>query len=435
YASIFAWLNAQIPQIIENFKLGSAGDLCNLLGCYLTNQLPFQKYLAIYFCVADIILFGQWIYYTRQHNRRKTLPNILIASLPEISEMGFPTSTSRPQTPPLRIETSVAAGAVIADEAFVPKRTRSTTITGASLRGGYLPMGGEDEDLEHGIMPSGGGGEQFEAVAPLMQRTRTRRATYTEEIAHRRSTSIVLFGLLFLTLRSTVPAGSSTGTSVASAGKMLMMAGRVMKRQDNYDGSSITGGDTPEAIDPAVHQLGRIFAWVCTIFYLTSRMPQLWKNYERKSVQGLSILMFFWAAMGNFTYALSILNSPAAVNPETSRQFLKEAVPYILGSSGTLMFDVSIFLQWLYYSKLRRRQHGRRHHHHHHRRRRSSRHLSQRQSRAQSRPETVCLSHPSSHLGTPRATAPGGYSMLVDQDDETFLSTHHGEMAVDARDL
>ncbi|KAF9141952.1 hypothetical protein BGX30_003707 [Mortierella sp. GBA39] len=27
YTSIFCWLNAQIPQIIENFKLSSAGEI------------------------------------------------------------------------------------------------------------------------------------------------------------------------------------------------------------------------------------------------------------------------------------------------------------------------------------------------------------------------------------------------------------------------
>ncbi|KAF9973290.1 hypothetical protein BGZ73_003461 [Actinomortierella ambigua] len=344
YASIFAWLNAQIPQIIENFKLGSAeslslpflvnwllGDLCNLLGCYLTNQLPFQKYLAIYFCLADIILFCQWIYYTRQHNRRKALPDILIATMPEISEMSY-SAQSRSHTPPPRIENT---------DTMRSKRSRSTTVTGASLRGGGMAVSsayfGEDGDMEQGMV-LGGGGEQLDNVAPLLQRSRPRRATTTEEIAHRRSTSIVLFGLMLLTLRSTVPTESNASMG---AGRMLMMAGRVVKRQDDYSGGSGLQDidNDPGSIDPAVHQLGRIFAWVCTVFYLTSRMPQLWKNYKRKSVQGLSILMFFWAAMGNFTYALSIFNSPAAVNPETSKQFLKEAVPYILGSSGTLMFD------------------------------------------------------------------------------------------------
>ncbi|CAG8744856.1 11550_t:CDS:2 [Gigaspora margarita] len=39
------------------------GDITNLLGCILTNQLPFQTYLATYFCIVDLALFYQYFYY------------------------------------------------------------------------------------------------------------------------------------------------------------------------------------------------------------------------------------------------------------------------------------------------------------------------------------------------------------------------------------
>jgi uncharacterized protein with PQ loop repeat len=55
YASIGCWLCAQLPQVIKNWQLGSCdglsfpflvtwlfGDLTNLIGCILTDQLPFQ---------------------------------------------------------------------------------------------------------------------------------------------------------------------------------------------------------------------------------------------------------------------------------------------------------------------------------------------------------------------------------------------------------
>src|SRR5687768_14261750 len=109
--------------------------------------------------------------------------------------------------------------------------------------------------------------------------------------------------------------------------------------------------------------------------------------------------MFFWAAMGNLTYTLSILNSADAVNPETRKRALLEAVPYVLGSSGTLMFDVSIFVQWLYYTgKLRVFGiHSKRyHHHHHHRRHHQSR---SRESRPISRVESMLLSASPSQSG------------------------------------
>ncbi|CAG8782091.1 33783_t:CDS:2, partial [Racocetra persica] len=40
------------------------GDLTNLVGCILTKQLPFQMYLAMYFCTVDLVLFSQYFYYT-----------------------------------------------------------------------------------------------------------------------------------------------------------------------------------------------------------------------------------------------------------------------------------------------------------------------------------------------------------------------------------
>ncbi|KAG0352532.1 hypothetical protein BGZ54_002714, partial [Gamsiella multidivaricata] len=137
--------------------------------------------------------------------------------------------------------------------------------------------------------------------------------------------------------------------------------------------------------------------------------------FQRKSVQGLSILMFFWAAMGNLTYTLSILNSADAANPETRQKFLREAVPYVLGSSGTLMFDLSIFFQWLYYTGklyvlgIGPKSHARRRHRHHHSRQHSS--------RSQSRVESMILSPSGSHSGL--------YSVLVDEEDPGPMTDRH----------
>jgi uncharacterized protein with PQ loop repeat len=90
--------------------------------------------------------------------------------------------------------------------------------------------------------------------------------------------------------------------------------------------------------------VGRFFAWLCTFLYLSSRLPQIIKNFQRRSVDGLSMALFFFAACGNMTYVLSIF-----VNPHTTRKVMLEAVPYLLGSAGTLCFDGAIFCQYLVY--------------------------------------------------------------------------------------
>lgn len=90
--------------------------------------------------------------------------------------------------------------------------------------------------------------------------------------------------------------------------------------------------------------IGRFFAWLCTFLYLSSRLPQIVRNFQRQSVEGLSMALFFFAASGNFTYCLSIFT-----NPHATRKSMLEAVPYLLGSAGTLCFDATIFGQWIAY--------------------------------------------------------------------------------------
>ncbi|KAF9108165.1 hypothetical protein BGX27_008440 [Mortierella sp. AM989] len=283
----------------------------------------------------------------------------------------------------------------------------STPISGSSS----APAVSNDL-LEEGIafVDAANDNDQTESGSPLLPRPRPRRLTTTSDIAHRKSTSMVLFGIVLLTMQQTMPALQDQGTrGVFSQNTNSDMVGRVFAR--SLEGEQFVAGDPSPPADQNIIILGRIFAWVCTVFYLSSRMPQLWKNFKRKSVQGLSILMFFWAAMGNLMYSLSILNSADAANPDTRQKFLREAVPYLLGSSGTLMFDVSIFGQWLYYTgKLHIFGIGLKSHRHHHR----HRHYHPRQSgrsRSQSRVESMVLSPSGSQSGRL-------YSILVNEEDD-----------------
>ena len=76
YTSISFWLFAQIPQLLKNWRLKQyinikfiliwlMGDICNLLGSRLTDQKPFQVYLAAYFVIIDTCLLSQCVYYRR----------------------------------------------------------------------------------------------------------------------------------------------------------------------------------------------------------------------------------------------------------------------------------------------------------------------------------------------------------------------------------
>ncbi|KAG7811905.1 hypothetical protein KL921_002171 [Ogataea angusta] len=205
--STVSWIMAQVPQQYENYRNKSTdgisvqflvlwffGDLTSFVGCYLTNQLPFQLYLSSYFLFNDLVLLYQFLHYGGR----------------------------------LRAH-SMAAMLLVLWSRFVPVRAADT-------------------------------------------------ASATEH--------------------------SSIGTAVA---------------------------------------------WGCTFIYLSSRVPQLIKNYHRKSVQGISPLLFAFALMGNLTYSLSIVCNAGALAAGEREPFLRTELPYILGSSGTVLFDILYFYQrWLY---------------------------------------------------------------------------------------
>jgi uncharacterized protein with PQ loop repeat len=147
---------------------------------------------------------------------------------------------------------------------------------------------------------------------------------YTLSPATKDKSSVVLFALFFLAMQNT-PSSTLTSNNTVSA-------------------------SAAPSSDESTLWMGRFFAWLCTCLYLSSRIPQILKNYKRRSVQGLSIALFVFAACGNLTYTLSIFT-----NPHSTRESLIEAIPYILGSAGTLLFDLSIYSQYVIYNWVNRK--------------------------------------------------------------------------------
>ncbi|KAI8912625.1 PQ loop repeat-domain-containing protein [Gorgonomyces haynaldii] len=212
YCSIVCWLFAQFPQLIQNYKNGSAeslslmfisnwllGDLCNLVGGIMTKQLPFQIYLAVYFCFIDFSLFCQTVYYNYWLHQDSEETQPLLANsylIFALATLAFPTDSLQVLTDP----------------------TEDTT-----------------------------------------------------------------------------------------------------------------------------YAIGRVFAWICAGLYFSSRIPQIYWNYKRQSVEGLSIFMFGFAVLGNITYAGSILIK------SLDATFLMGALPYLIGTAGTLTFDCIIFGQYVLY--------------------------------------------------------------------------------------
>ncbi|SMN19543.1 similar to Saccharomyces cerevisiae YBR147W RTC2 Protein of unknown function [Maudiozyma saulgeensis] len=88
---------------------------------------------------------------------------------------------------------------------------------------------------------------------------------------------------------------------------------------------------------------GQIFGYISAILYLSSRIPQIHLNYKRKSCVGISLLFFLFACLGNILFIISLLVI------STDYQYLLINLSWLLGSSGTLLMDLTIFIQFFIY--------------------------------------------------------------------------------------
>ncbi|KAI1265168.1 PQ loop repeat-domain-containing protein [Xylariaceae sp. FL1019] len=111
---------------------------------------------------------------------------------------------------------------------------------------------------------------------------------------------------------------------------------------------------------PRLDLWGQIFGWLCAVLYLGSRLPQLLLNFRRKSTEGISILFFLFACLGNLTYVLSIFAyepqchekkcHPGEASHIYGRYILVNA-SWLAGSLGTLLLDLGIFAQFFIYER------------------------------------------------------------------------------------
>lgn len=121
---------------------------------------------------------------------------------------------------------------------------------------------------------------------------------------------------------------SSSGTSRASWARRKRVG--VGDQEPEHDWSFIVGTG---------------LGYVASVLYLCSRMSQIHKNYTRKSSEGLALVMFIMAVCANLCTGTSII----------LRTFtwveLKEQLPWIIGSLGTISLDMVILWQSNVYSK------------------------------------------------------------------------------------
>ncbi|KAI8549734.1 hypothetical protein RHMOL_Rhmol06G0048300 [Rhododendron molle] len=89
--------------------------------------------------------------------------------------------------------------------------------------------------------------------------------------------------------------------------------------------------------------LGEWLGWLMAAIYMGGRIPQIWLNIKRGSVEGMNPLMFILALIANAAYTGSILVR------STEWEKIKTNMPWLLDAVVCVGLDLFIILQYVYY--------------------------------------------------------------------------------------
>ena len=330
--SIACWVVVVSPQIIENFRRASAeglsivfivvwllGDVFNILGAILQGVLPTMIILAIYYTLADIVLMLQCFYY-----RGFTLSDNVA---PKTN--GHMDHEGHPERRPL-LDSGNSPTPVSRDEHVSPTERRESTLS--QLR----------QHLSHID------GTHFSPAIPLHDAPKPTDPPALRNVKPNTVLQKAIFNTVAVLL---VCAAGVFGWWLSTH------TGHHKKHHKNH---------TEQEPEPLEFDFwGQIFGYLCAVLYLGSRIPQLLLNHRRKSTEGVSLLFFLFACIGNLTYDMSIFAYDATplcegrgigkCGPgEAGRlygRYIAVNASWIAGSLGTLFLDMCIFVQFFMYRK------------------------------------------------------------------------------------
>lgn len=330
--SICSWLFAQLPQIYKNFSLQSTsglsilflaewclGDAGGLLGALFTHQAKWQVVIGGYYLFVDLCLVMQWVWYEKLKHGRYLL--------------------------------------------------RVRPKDGSGHGHGQDGAGDMDEVVIEGVDPRPSNGEsQVEVVNKVVRprpifRTPTFRRDRSPDEKTSTSLSKTPGGSSIQRVGSSSPMPSPSPRTMLLIACVIAMAQASPLRRPGA-GSQFLARSTFKTAT-SLERVGTVLSWVSTFLYLGSRLPQLYKNYRRKSTAGLSPTLFAAAFCGNFFYSAAILTNPRAwydmgpyggggwvgYSGSNRAEWVVASLPFFVGAAGVLFLDAGVGLQFLHYGE------------------------------------------------------------------------------------
>ncbi|KAH9209293.1 PQ loop repeat-domain-containing protein [Leptodontidium sp. 2 PMI_412] len=276
--SLATWIFLLVPQLYLNYKTGSAegislaflgvwliGDITNLSGALWADLVPTVIALAIYFCIADVVLITQCLYYN--HVNAKTARQQSVASATTEEE---PLLTRRRSS----------------DTIGLPGSHRRRSSAMSASRNSLTKILEEDDSADS---------------KPWLRNT------------------LSILGVVV----------------VGTAGWAIAWQSGVWVPQP----------EDSDVVGPQATAVGaKILGYISAVCYLGARIPQIVKNYQEKSCEGLALLFFMLSLMGNLTYGAGILAH------SLEKDYIWTNLPWLIGSLGTMAEDAIIFVQFRMYA-------------------------------------------------------------------------------------
>lgn len=251
--SLVAWIFVLVPQLVENYRQGSAegisllflsiwfvGDITNLAGATWAQLVPTVIALAVYFCFADLILISQCVYY-----------NVLNKKQDEESR----TANGNGEVEPLLSRTDTNES----NPSRPGGRRRRSSAQSRRLRA-----------------------ERRESLASIPEESKRGWAWIKSKLR------------TFSRLNNTV--SILLICAIGAAGWAIAWKSGIWKpapADDPSEGAHMALG-------------AQVLGYVSAVCYLGARIPQIIKNQRDRSCEGLSLLFFLLSLLGNSTYGAGV---------------------------------------------------------------------------------------------------------------------------------
>ncbi|GAA0165758.1 hypothetical protein LIER_21079 [Lithospermum erythrorhizon] len=333
--SLFCWAVAEIPQIVTNFGTKSShgvsivflltwvvGDVFNLVGCILEPAtLPTQLYTAMLYTVTTIVLVLQSFYYdyfykclrkTKKHHSQEEVEDVVKQPLIilKTDESGVPIPNRRGNSikGSPRTEFYYMSARSLAGSATPPARSNLWPVRSgpSAVRINDSSSGSDDE------------GE-------------TNRPSTISSNSSSQPTPI--------------PRSAAYGTFLATALNMPHQSNALMQASIGLAGRKLL----QDSGSSETYIIGQCLGWMMAAIYMGGRIPQIWLNIKRGSVEGLNPLMFIFALIANLAYVGSILVRT------TEWDKIRANLPWLLDAAACVVLDAFIISQYIYYRYYQRR--------------------------------------------------------------------------------